>query len=145
MIRFRPHLSSQLVCPTNVARITSTLNDYDSLVKMHSYTKKPILFVKQVQEVDVVEASYKYFTPRLLSVLSSDVWFEFWVRCLRNTNENKKLSWPAPMPNLTITRIWFDSRNVFAPSVKVLMERGDFDMNYVRSINIQHQFEDITN
>lgn len=145
MIRFRPHLSSQLVCPINVAKITSILKDYDSLVKMHSHTKTPILFVNRVQEIDVVEASYKYFTPRLLSVLSSDVWFEFWVRCIRNMNENKKPSWPAPMSNLMITRIWFDSRNVFAPSVKVLMERGDFDMNYIRSINYQYQFEDIRN
>jgi hypothetical protein len=141
MIRFCPKLVSQIVCPTNSAKITSIFNDYNSLVRLNSYPKTPILFVSQVQEVDVVEASYKYFTPRLISVLSSDVWFEFWVRqqSLSKRNDRKLFR------NSLVTRIWFDSRNVFAPSVRVLMERGDFDMNYIRSINYQHQFEDIRN
>lgn len=141
MIRFHPNLVSQIVSPTNVAKVVSNLQDYHTLIGIGSYTKTPILFVNRVQEVDVSEASYKYFTPRLLSVLSSDVWFEFWVRHQSLTKRNER----KLFPNSLVTRIWFDARNAFAPSVKVLMEKGDFDMNYIRNINYQHQFEDIRN
>jgi hypothetical protein len=123
----------------NVDKVVSILKDYNDLIGIGSKTESPILFVSRVQEVDVEQATYNVFYPRLLSVLSSDVWFEFWIR-------HQGLAARSPrreFQNSLVTRIWFDAKNVFAPEVKVFMERGDFDMKYIRSINYPHEFKDI--
>jgi hypothetical protein len=139
MIRFQEALTRQIVSPTNVNHVMTILKEYNDIVGIGSKTTTPILFVSKVNEVDVVRASYKTFYARLLSVLSSDVYFDFWVR---QQSFNKRIP-RAEFPNSLVTRIWFDARNVFAPEVKVLMERGDFDMKYIHSINYPHEFKDI--
>jgi hypothetical protein len=128
-----------MICTLNVNRVISILRDYNDIVGIGSKTETPILFVSRVQEVDVEQAAYKFFYPRLLSALSSDVHFDIWIR-------QQGLAARSPrreFQNSLVTRIWFNAQHVFAPEVKILMERGDFDMNYIRSINYPHEFKDV--
>ena len=139
MIRFHSYLTRQVPCRTNVDKVVSILEDYKDIIGIGTKTETPILFVSKVQEVDIEEATYKVFYPRLLSALSSDVYFRFWIRQQSLSHRNPQRCFA----NSLVTRIWFNSLNVYAPRVDVLMDRGDFDSSYIRSINYPHEFNDI--
>jgi hypothetical protein len=136
MIPFCSVAARQKPVRINVDKVISILKDYNDLVGTGSKTKPPILFVSRVQEADVEQATYNVFYPPLLSV-SSEVCFEFWIR-------QQGLAARGPrreFPNSLVTRIWIEPWEKV--QVRVLMERGDFDMNYIRSINYPHEFKDI--
>jgi len=140
MIRFHASLTNQKVSLDNINKVLSILQDYDDLVNVGSKTETPILFVtRNVQEADIVSATRQMFYPRLLNVFSQGVYFEFWHR------QQRQAKWTGQhlFSNSLVNRIWFDARDSSRPIVQVLMERGDFDMRYIRSVNYPHDFKDV--
>lgn len=142
MIRFQPSLCSQIVSHSNVSKVINCLSQHS--VYKEPITSTPIIYLSETKEIDNVYAIDYFLRDKFVS---NDPWEPQYVDFKYFT-----MSRTFPKPDLTsqcftnklLTRIWFDRQSQRYPEIKVLMERGNFPYQYIRSINLPHTFENAT-
>lgn len=139
MIRFQPSLCSQIVSHSNVSKVIECLSQYSVYNK--PFTNTPIIYLTETKEIDNVYAIDYFLRDKFVSNAPRKpqyVEFQYYTASM-SFAESDVMN--KCFKNRLLTRIWFDRLSKSHPEVRILMERGNFPYEYIRSINRPHTFE----